>query len=519
MANSENETLDHKAGAVVDSQTSKDSLGTENAETAKKLTLDVQVEKKSDCIRHVIVTIPVEDVDRYFQRQFDDLMPRAEVPGFRPGKAPRKLIESKFRKTVAEQVKGSLLMDSLTQISEDDLFSAIGEPDFDFDAVEVDPSKALQFEFNIEVRPEFDLPKWKGLKLVRPEHDYSAEEVDVYAKQILHRSSDWLPVEGPVAIEDSVTVSVVTLVDGEQVNQIEEMEIEAKPILSFRDCELSGFGDLIVGKEVGESFEVSVDISENADNIPCRGKKATAKFEVVDIKRPEVAELSNENLHYFGEQFTDLGDVRDAIKTELQNQLEYAQNQKIRAQISDLLTESANWELPPELLQRQSLRELERAVLEMRRNNLSESAIAAYENDLRRNSIERTKTALKEHFILEKIAEEEKIEDEAKDYEEEIALIANSMRDTPRRVRARLERNGQMDTLRNQIIERKVIQKIKELATFEAIPFDVPKHDTFAASRSLAGRVNANIPEAKSDYVAPTNASGTGDHVAPRAGR
>ena len=125
----------------------------ETPEAEDKLALDVQVEKTGDCSRHVVVTVPESDVNKYFQRHYDDLMPRAEVPGFRPGKAPRKLIESKFRKSVADQVKGALLMDSLTQISEEELFSAIGEPDFDFEAVEVDPTKELRFEFNIEVRP------------------------------------------------------------------------------------------------------------------------------------------------------------------------------------------------------------------------------------------------------------------------------------------------------------------------------------------------------------------------------
>ena len=89
-----------------------------------------------------------------------------------------------------------------------------------------------------------------------------------------------------------------------------------------------------------------------------------------------------------------------------------------------LLTEAADWELPPDLLQRQSRRELERAVLELRRSGFSDAEIRAHENELRQNSAASTARAFKEHFILERIAEEEKIDAEPDDYDDEIRLIA-----------------------------------------------------------------------------------------------
>lgn len=488
-------------------------------EVENKLDLDVQVEKTGDCTRHVVVTIPEADVNRYFQKQYDDLLPRAEVPGFRPGKAPRKLIEAKFRKSVADQVKGSLLMDSLTQISDEELFSAIGEPDFDFDAVEVDPSKELQFEFNIEVRPEFDLPKWKGLNLERPEHEFQSSEIDEQASRYLRSQSDLLPVEGPIQEFDVITANLTVTVDGEQINKIEDVEIDLRPTLSFRDAKIEGLDALLLGKEAGEKVKTEAKFSDSATRQEVRGKTADVEIEVLDVKRAEHSELTEDTYQVFGDGFGNVGEVRDAIKSEMERQLEYSQSKKIREQISGLLTESANWELPPELLERQSRREMERAILELRRNGFNENYIAAFENDLRQNSQERTAVALKEHFILERIAEEEGIEDEAGDYDKEIALIAMSMQDSPRRVRARLERSGQMDTLRNQIIERKVIDLIKENATFKGTDFDLNKDDVAAFSVNLAGKSGGDIPEAKTDYVEPTNASGTGDHVAPRSGR
>ncbi len=79
------------------------------------------------------MTVPREDIDRYFDNEFSELMPKAAVPGFRAGHAPRKLVETRFRKDVAEQVKSSLLMDSMAQVNEEQDLSAISEPDFDLD--------------------------------------------------------------------------------------------------------------------------------------------------------------------------------------------------------------------------------------------------------------------------------------------------------------------------------------------------------------------------------------------------
>src|SRR5690349_20537870 len=120
-----------------------------------KMDLNVKVDVPSACERHVTVTIPRADVDRYFNDVFSELMPSAAVPGFRPGRAPRKLVEQRFRKEVLGQVKGSLVMDSIAQASEDQKLTAISEPDFDFAAVEVPEDGDMTFEFDIEVRPEF----------------------------------------------------------------------------------------------------------------------------------------------------------------------------------------------------------------------------------------------------------------------------------------------------------------------------------------------------------------------------
>jgi len=94
-----------------------------DTEATTQLDLQVKIEKPSACQRHVVVTIPRAELDRYFRKAYDEIAPRADLPGFRAGKIPRKLLESRFKKTVADQVKSNLVMDSLQQITEGGEFS------------------------------------------------------------------------------------------------------------------------------------------------------------------------------------------------------------------------------------------------------------------------------------------------------------------------------------------------------------------------------------------------------------
>jgi trigger factor len=190
--------------------------------------------------------------------------------------------------------------------------------------------------------------------------------------------------------------------------------------------------------------------------------------------------------------------MRATVRTSLENQLQYQQHQAARKQITAALTAAADWALPPDLLRRQSGRELERAVLELQRNGFSETEVRAHENELRQNSAASTAKALKEHFILERIAEEEKIDAEGDDYEVEIQQIASQTGESVRRVRARIDKGGLADALRNQIIERKVIDVVLKQARFKDVPYKPEGTDTEAVDQSAGGdESESNIPEAK----------------------
>ncbi|MGO8688188.1 MAG: trigger factor [Thermoguttaceae bacterium] len=488
------EAVDESSGAV----------GEEAVEEQPKLHLDVKIDARSACERHITVAVAREDIDRYFDKEYSELMPTAQVPGFRPGHAPRKLIEHRFHKDVAQRVKGALLMDSLAQIHEDEDLSAISEPDIDLDAVEVPEEGPLCFEFDLEVRPQFDLPKWKGLKLQKPVHEFTAEDIEGALQRLLANRGRLAPYDGPAAPGDYISANLRFEHDGRVLASAAEETIRIRPTLSFRDGKIEGFDKLMAGVRAGETRRTEAQLSDDAPNTALQGQRVAAVFEVLEVKRLERPELTAELLDELG-GFQLEADLRDAIHDALQRQLEYQQRQRARQQITGALTVAAAWDLPPGLLQRQSQRELQRAVMELQRSGFSEDEIRAHENVLRQNSRAGTAQALKEHFILERIAEDQEIDADDADYEAEIKLIAAQSGESPRRVRAKLEKGGSMDVLRNQVIERKVIDLILENAAFEEVPYQ-PEASDVEALDLAAGGGGADIPAAKPGGVEPAPA-------------
>jgi len=477
--------------------------GEAGEEETTPLTLDVNVTETNSCQRHVVVSISRDDVDRYLDDAIGELMPDAEVAGFRKGRAPRKLVESRFKQELAEKIKGKLLMDSLSQVSEEQNFSAIGEPEFDYDAVEIPDEGPMVFEFDIEVRPDFDMPEWKGLKIEKPVREYSNEDIDQQIVRLRERYADLVPHDGAAEAGDYLVVNMSFKAGGEKLPRLEEESIRIRPTLSFHDAKLEEFDKLTVGVEAEQTREATATISEDAINEDLQGKEVAIEIEVLDVKRLELPDLDEEFLEKLS--VSSEGDLRDAIKSELERQLEYQQQRGVRDKITELLTAGADWDLPQDLLKRQSSRELERAILELRSAGFSDEEIKAHENELRQNSMASTATALQEHFILERIAEDEGIEETEEDYNREIMMIAMQAQESPRRVRAQLEKRGQMDALRNQIIERKVIELITSNADFTEVPFeaDTEVDQVEAVDYTISG-VETDIPDAKPGGEAAT---------------
>jgi trigger factor len=470
-------------------------------ENENKLELTTEIQKISSCERRVKVIIPQTEIDHYFQNEFAELEKNAYVPGFRAGKAPRKLVERRFKKDISERVKSNLVVKALTQINDGSEFAAISEPDFDYDSLILPDKGPFVFEFSLEVRPDFDLPEWKGLKIEKPVREFTPEDVDKAVERVLTAYGTLVP-KGEPAEPGNYIETKLTFKAGEQLLSSAEHEtIRLRSTLSFHDGLIKDFDKIMTGAKPGDVITAKTQLTNDAANPLYRGQLIDAIFEVIAVKKLVIPPISDDFLERLG-GFKNEGDFRDTLLDSLKRQLEHEQHERVRRQITESLTVAANWELPPGLLNRQSDREFRRKILELQRSGYSDEEIQAHANRIRQNSATETARALKEHFILEKIAEIENIEETEDDFNSEINLIASQNNLTPRRVRAHLEKAGEMDILRNQIIERKVIALICQHATFKEVSIDLEDVNEEAIDWAAAGDPEAISEVSEEDLKA-----------------
>ena len=480
--------------------TSTETPEAQTADEKKPLQLDVKVEKSEACVRDVIVTIPAGEVQRYLKDAYDELVPEAQVPGFRSGRAPRALVEKQFKDRVVEQVKGSLLMDSLAQVTETDEFSAIGEPDFDYNAIKIPDEGDFKFQFKIEVRPEFDTPDWKGLSLTKPVEEISEEDIDNSLKRVLARFATREATDEPAQKGDTLLLTATFSHDGKQLSEMDEERIELEDHVSFSDATCESFGEKMMGIKEGEARDVKVKIAAGASDEEMREQEIDAKFHAVEVLKLEYPEINEAFLEELGD-FESEDELRSFVKDSLTRQADYRTEQSVRKSVIQQLVKGLDFGLPESTVRNQTQRELQRQVIELQRSGFDDDMIRSFVNASRQNAQASTEAALREHFVLEQIAEHEKVDATEEEFDSEIDLIAEQEDLSPRRVRARMEKQGQMDALRNQIVERKVIELIVEKAKITEEPVDKKAGESpseYAVDYSvLATKETGLIPEAK----------------------
>lgn len=468
-----------------------EGTGTEvETEEKERLDLTAEVTEAGPCKKHVKVTIPRSEIDKFFNKEFSDLVKNAAVPGFRPGKTPRKLIERRFKKDVASQVKASVLMQSLEQIGEEQKIEPLSDPEIDIQALDIPEDGDFVYEFDVEVRPEFDTPDYKGIKVEKPVKEISDADVDEGVEGFLRRNGEFESKDG-AAEKGDYLIADVKFVDGDSpLNQAENLRVRIDDELLFRDGRVDGFAEAVSGVKVGETREVSAVLADSAVREDLRGKPVKAVFDVKEVQRLVVPELNEAFLAQIG--VGDVGELRDIIKINLERRLESEQQQACREQVMKKLLTEATWELPADLLRKQAVRTLRREVLQLQEAGLGEEEIQTRLNQLRQQSVQATAVSLKQQFLLQKIAEVEEIKVEDGDLDQEIFELAMRTGENPRRVRARVEKEQLWDTLALHILERKTVERIISFADVSEVPYE-KKSEILGAA--VDESVIAEVPE------------------------
>lgn len=437
----------------------------------KKLRQQVEIKDTGPCRKHLKVTVEREDIEARMGDHFSRLVRESNVAGFRPGKAPRKLIEKRFHGEVANQVKAEVLLASLEQLGEDHDIAPLAPPQIDPDQIEIPREGPMVYEFEVEVRPQFDLPQYRGLTLKRPVKTFANEDVSEARRRLLASYGQIVPKDSGAAELGDILVADVTVRNGDAViGTLKESNLRVERTLAFRDGLIKQFSTQIQGVKVGETRTLNVELSSTAAG-NLAGQTVQATFEIKDIKTIRLPDLTPD---YCQETFglDNVDQLDEMIKSALERNLEHDQRRAARAQVLEKITAASSWDLPQDLLERQFRRARSRRIMEMRGDGLSDQEIAKQLRLMDQDIHASTALALKEHFVLQKIAEVEKIDVDEKDVADEIERIADQTGESPRRVRARLEKDDMLEALMAEMVERKALDLILESATYEDVPLE-----------------------------------------------
>lgn len=470
----------------------------EQAAGVAPLNLVVDIEDSGPCRKHVRITVPRADIDRILDDQIDELIDKAEVPGFRPGHVPAALIRKRFKTELSEKVKQDVLMRSLQQLAEGDQVDPINEPDLDVEGIELPDEGDFSYEFDVEVRPQFDLPDYKGIKIERPVRNVSEADVEAYTQRFLEQYAQLVPIDEPARGGDTIVADIEFTHGGAPLREFKEQPLRLRPKLRFYDAELSGFDKLMNGVRADDVREADLVISEEAQRIEMRNETVHAKFTVLDVKRPEMPEMNAEFFERVGAQSEE--NLREQFRRMIDRQVEYEQRQATREQVLDKITAAADWDLPEDLIRKQVENAMSREVLELQQAGFTDAEVRARETELRRNSLTTTRKNLKQHFILDRIADQENLEVTDSDIDGEIMVMAMQAGENPRRVRSRLVKSGRIENLVAQIRERKAVDVILASAKFTDKPLPpLTEPDVEGVNRSICSDIADTEVESDED--------------------
>jgi len=467
------------------------------AEENAGLNLKVDIKDVGPCKKHISVTVSEADIQQLREETVADLSRGTAVPGFRAGKVPEKLLAKRFRKEISDQLKQKLLLQSLEQVSEEHDLDPINEPELDVENLEVPESGDFDYEFEVEVRPVFELPEYSNITIRRPTREITDEDVAQARERYLAGFGQVVPYDGAVEAGDYVVCNVEFTHNGEVIREFDEITIRVRPKLSFWDAEVDGFEELMVGAKADDVRELDLKISREATDVEMRDETVHAKFTILDVKRMELPELDDAMLERIGAESKEKLD--ELLKDSLTRQVSYEQRQKTREQVLEKITESASWELPEGLVRKHVDNALRREILEMQQAGFTRQQIMARESQLRQQSLSVTQQALKEHFVLDRIASKEDIECTNEDISMEIAYMAMQQGESPRKLRARLIKSGMIENLEAQIRERKSVDFILSKANFEDEPMESFLDESVETiNRSITSNIN-DVPQEVED--------------------
>ncbi len=410
-------------------------------------------ETSSSTRREIAVEIPVEEVTRETNSLIQKYQKLARIPGFRRGHVPASVIRQRFAEDLKSDVVEALVPRYFRKAADKQGLIPVSQPQVT--DLHLKDNEPLRFKASFEVMPEIKVEGYKELRAEKPEITVTDEEVEQSMNGVREQHATFTPLEGrALADGDYAQVSLDGQPkdgDGKPVHMDEVLvEIAGKNTMPE-------FTENLRGASAGDERVFEVTYAQDATEQRLAGKTFTYTVKVQAIKQKTLPELDDQFATQLGE-FKTLDEVRQRIREGMESERKHNAEHEAKDKLVAELVKRSSFEVPEALVDRQIDVRLERGLRALAAQGMKAEDIKKMDlNRLRAGQREQALQEVKASLVLDKIAEEEKIEVSDEEIDREIEALATQSKQTPEEIRARLTRDGALDRIRNRIRSEKTL--------------------------------------------------------------
>jgi len=440
--------------------------------------MKVEVENQPQGLATLRIELPPEDVRKEWDSIASNYSRYARIPGYRAGKAPRQVIEKKFRKEIQDELTKKLVSKSYHDAIAEKQLRVVSLTDLG--DVEFGDDRSMRFRATVVTAPEFDLPEYKNIPVQLPEAAVTEAEIESALERLRDQSADFTDVpERALAMGDFAVIDFTGAIDGIPISEIvpeasKNLHGGKKFWLHLApENFLPQFCEQIVGMKPGDTRSVQVVFPSDFPVADLAGKKADYAVTLNEIKQKVLPPLDDAFAAKLLPDKT-LADLRHTIEHNIEHEKEHEVDRTKEAQVVRFLHEHISFDLPPSLLKSETRRALNELVHRNRERGVTDDLLKGKEKELIEGAGSLAAHRLKTNFILHRIAEHEKIQVTREEVDSAIREQAAHYNVSVEKMRKELEEKDRLNGLAEELLLGKTLDFLKQNVTVEMTPEAAP---------------------------------------------
>jgi trigger factor len=410
------------------------------------------------CKHALEISIPVHEVESETDRVVADVLKRAKLPGFRPGKVPVSLVRKQYASDIRKRVLEALIPKFLHKQFEAENLNVVGTPDIN--DVHYHPGEPLTFKAEFEVVSQVELQEYKDVEV--PYHDPEITDEDVAKRldELREQKAQYVNIDPrPLENGDHAVVALESLsgVEGEPVKQ-EEMVLEIGGADTFE-----AFTENLRGVTPGEEkeFEVTYPAEFGAKRLAGRTVRFHATLK--GLRKKELPELNDEFAQDLGD-YRNVDELREAIRKSTLAQRQYEAQQEAKNQIIDKLVDLHDFPVPEVFVERQIRNRVEQSLRAMAAEGVDPNSIKLDWEKVKETQREKAVREVKASLLLSRIAEREAIGATRDEVDKEVERLARQQREPVAALQMKFEKDGTLGRIASHIQTEKTLNFLFEHA-------------------------------------------------------